>query len=65
MKKLVWTALATLVSVTAAAISMRVLEAAWRRVVKENPPARPWWAKALVGSPLKRGVQHRAHTTVA
>lgn len=58
MKKLIWTALAVLTSAASAALMVRLVDVAWRRLVKEPPPEMPRWAR-LVLSPIKKQVQHR------
>jgi hypothetical protein len=54
MKKLIWTALATALSATAAALTLRALDRAWRHFMKEQPPEAPAWSRLLVGMPLKK-----------
>lgn len=56
MKKLIWTAMATIASAAAAAVAFRVLRAAWRFAYHEEPPETPWWARKLVKGPLKSRV---------
>ena len=56
MKKILWTALAAMVSATAARVALRVLGRTWERVAHEPPPAAPRWARWLVGAPLSKGV---------
>ena len=63
MKKLVWTALVTAASAMTAALVARVLDRAWRRIVKEAPPEMPRWARMLVGKPLKGQIERRVHDT--
>jgi hypothetical protein len=58
MKKLIWTLLAALTSSAVAAIWVRLLARAWRRVMEEPPPERPRWARFLA-SPLKKQVTNR------
>lgn len=57
MKKLIWTALVVLSSAASAALVLRFLDLAWRRIVGEPPPERPRWARLLV-SPVKAQIQH-------
>jgi hypothetical protein len=54
MKKLIWTALATFASTAAAALAVRALDVAWRRLIREAPPRSPRWAR-MATSPLRRG----------
>ena len=54
MKKLIWTALATFASTASAALAVRALDVAWRRLLREPPPGAPRWAR-MATSPLKRG----------
>ena len=61
MKKLIWTALATLTSALAAAATLRLMDRLWRRVVKEPPPEAPRWARMLVGRPVQKQVATRVH----
>lgn len=61
MKKLIWTALAMLASAASAALVVRIVDLAWRRIVGERPPEMPRWARLLV-SPFKRRVEHRIET---
>ncbi|MDB4957911.1 MAG: hypothetical protein JWO36_5480 [Myxococcales bacterium] len=56
MKKLIWTALAALSTAAAAALMLRLLDHAWRRIVREAPPETPRWARMLV-SPLRKQVE--------
>lgn len=65
MKKLLWTALATLVSAGAAALAMRGLNYVWQRVAHEPPPEQPKWARFIVGSPLKKGIEKSIQPTPA
>ena len=57
MKKLVWTALAAAMSTAAAAGALRLLAYMWRKSTHEDPPESPWWARWLVGKPLKAGTK--------
>ena len=57
MKKLIWTALAVLASAASAALVVRLIDLAWRRIVGEPPPEMPRWARLLV-SPVKKRVEH-------
>jgi hypothetical protein len=59
MKKVIWTALAALVSTAAASVALRVLNFAWRRFTHEDAPEQPKWARLFVGSPLKKGVERK------
>ena len=65
MKKLVWTALVAATSATAAALALRVLRVVWTRVLHEEPPERPWWARKIVGGPLHGSIRRRVEPTVA
>jgi hypothetical protein len=60
MKKLVWTALAALVTTAAATASLRILRYAWRRTTHEEPPEKAWWANLFVGKPVQVGVKKAA-----
>lgn len=64
VKKVVWTALVTLVSAASAALAVRAAEKAWRRLVRENPPAIPAWARLLVGKPVRKQVSSRLHAGI-
>jgi hypothetical protein len=57
MKKLVWTVLVTTASAAAAALAIRGLRSVWLRIMHEDPPNPPWWARKLVGGPLGRSVK--------
>jgi hypothetical protein len=57
MKKLVWTALVAVTSAAAAALAIRGLRYGWTKILNEQPPEQPWWARKLVGGPLKKGVK--------
>lgn len=57
MKKLLWTALVAAGSAAAASLTIRVLRIAWTKIAKEPPPEQPWWARKLVGSPLKSTIE--------
>jgi len=65
VKKLVWTALVAATSAAAAALALRVLRVVWTRVLDEQPPERPWWARKLVGGPLQGSIRRRVEPTVA
>jgi hypothetical protein len=52
MRKLLWTLLTTAVSTACAAAAVRALEWAWRRIEKQDPPARGRWA-FLIRKPLR------------
>jgi hypothetical protein len=54
MKRLIWTALASLLSAGAAALAIRLLDRVWRRVTDEEPPDTQAWGRLLVGLPLKK-----------
>jgi hypothetical protein len=56
MKKLLWTSLLMVSSAAAATITGRAMTRLWRIVTDEQPPEMPWWAKWLVGKPLRAGV---------
>jgi len=58
MKKLIWTALAVLTSAASAALVVRVIDLAWRRIVGEPPPEMSRWAR-MVASPVKKRIQRR------
>lgn len=57
MKKLLWTALAAVVTTAAAAGALHLLAYVWRRVAHEEPPEQPGWAKLFVRKPLRAGVK--------
>ncbi len=65
MKKVLWTALAALVSAAAAGLAMRGLNYAWLKLMHEPPPEQPKWARLIVGAPLKKGVQKTVEPSVA
>jgi hypothetical protein len=60
VKKVVWTALVAVSSTLAATLAVRAVRAAWMRVMHEEPPERPWWARKVVGGPLKSGARRLA-----
>jgi len=57
-----WTALAAIASAAAAAAATKLVDTLWRRLAKEPPPEMPGWARALIGRPLRRGLQGRLHS---
>jgi hypothetical protein len=59
MRKMIWTALVTLLSAASAALAVRVADRLWRGVTHEPPPAVPRWARLLVGRPVKHRVAGR------
>jgi hypothetical protein len=59
MKKLLWTLVVALTSTAMAAFSVRVLERAYRRIMKHPPPEIPRWARMLV-SPIHKRLAHPA-----
>lgn len=56
MKKILWTALAAVVTAAAATSALRLLRYVWREVTQEEPPEQPRWARMLVGAPLNKRV---------
>lgn len=56
MKKVLWTALAAVVSAAAARLALRGLGRAWERIAHEPPPEAPKWARWFVDAPLSKGV---------
>ncbi len=61
MKKLVWTALVASISAACAGAAVRAHDWAWRRVLKEEPPEIPGWARFFVGKPLRKQIGRRVH----
>jgi peptidoglycan/LPS O-acetylase OafA/YrhL len=58
MQKFLWTLTIALVSTAAAALSVRLLDRAYRRVTKHPPPEVPKWARLLV-SPIRKQVANK------
>jgi hypothetical protein len=56
MKKILWTAMLSVVSGLGAALASRALDLAWRKATQEEPPKIPMWARFLVAKPLRFGV---------
>jgi hypothetical protein len=65
MKKVLWSAMAAIVSVAAARLALRALGYAWERVAHEPPPPQPKWARWLVAAPLSKGVAKAVPTPYA
>jgi hypothetical protein len=59
VKRLIWTVLVAAVTTATAGLAARLLDRAWRRLIKEPPPEMPSWARLLVGKPLRKQIQQR------
>ncbi len=57
MKKFLWTLTVALTSTAMAALTVRILDRAYRRFAQEPPPEMPRWARFMV-APIKRPVAH-------
>jgi hypothetical protein len=57
MKKIFWTVLVTSASALGARLAVRGVQTVWTRIAGEAPPEPPWWARFLVGKPVKAGVK--------
>ena len=59
LRKIVWTALTATMVTIGAGLGRRGAEGIWRAVTGQGPPERPFWAKKMVGQPVKKGLLGR------
>lgn len=62
MRKLIWTALVTIVSGAGATAAVRALRFIWRKATHEEPPPITRWARLLVEKTVKKELDRTRQT---